>query len=140
MGARLTQTEEQWQQVVIEYAQLMGWLVAHFRPARVGDSWRTPVAADGVGFPDLVLVRGPVLIFAELKSDTGKVRPEQQAWLDALGALDSPIATAYADAYGEAASDGIAPWPAGVKVAAVHAFVWRPRDWGVVQGVLRRVA
>jgi hypothetical protein len=38
------------------------------------------------GFPDLVLVRPPRLIFAELKSETGKVTDAQQAWLALLEA------------------------------------------------------
>jgi hypothetical protein len=39
------------------------------------------------GFPDLVLVRGDRLIFAELKSETGKTTPEQDAWLADLRAV-----------------------------------------------------
>ena len=39
------------------------------------------------GFPDLVLVHTTTgrLIFIELKSDKGKVRPEQDVWLQHLG-------------------------------------------------------
>ena len=39
------------------------------------------------GFPDLVLVhqRNGRLIFVELKSDKGKLRPEQQVWAELLG-------------------------------------------------------
>lgn len=42
------------------------------------------------GFPDYVFAharREPRLIFAELKSETGKVRPEQKEWLDALSTI-----------------------------------------------------
>ena len=39
------------------------------------------------GFPDLCLVRGKRLIFAELKTDTGKLTADQEAWLIALGAV-----------------------------------------------------
>jgi hypothetical protein len=45
-----------------------GWRAAHFRPARTAKGWRTPVAADGAGFPDLVLVRRTRIVAAELKS------------------------------------------------------------------------
>lgn len=43
------------------------------------------------GFPDLVLVKGTRLIFAELKADTGRVSPAQQRWLDALGATSRAV-------------------------------------------------
>ena len=75
---------------IIDQAHAQGWIVAHFRSARVlkdgEETWRTPVQADGAGFPDLVLVRGPRLLFVELKSAEGVVSPEQQVWLKALAA------------------------------------------------------
>jgi hypothetical protein len=47
------------------------------------------------GFPDCVLVHPKKgrLIFAELKSETGKVTPEQQSWIDAL--MDVPGVEGY---------------------------------------------
>lgn len=51
-----------------------------------------------------MLVRAPVVMFAELKTEAGKVRPEQRDWLDALGRCE------------------------GVK-----ASLWRPRDWPEVE-------
>lgn len=87
----LTVSEAQLQEQVLDLAQLAGWMVAHFRPARVGHGddqrWVTPVAADGKGFPDLVLAhpqRG--VLFRELKSAKGQVSPEQDAWLQVLTA------------------------------------------------------
>ena len=77
-------TEAEFQKQVIDAAHLFGWRVAHFRPARTAHGWRTPVAADGAGFPDLVLVRNHQLIFAELKTDTGKLSDAQRGWLEAL--------------------------------------------------------
>lgn len=77
--------EEDFKRRVIETAQTYGWLVAHFRPARTKTGWRTPVEADGAGFPDLVLARDGVVLLAELKSETGRVDVEQQRWIDALG-------------------------------------------------------
>lgn len=80
--------EGQLQSDVIELAQLLGWKVAHFRsvPVKRGDSvrWETPVQADGKGFPDLFMVRGERMIFAELKAGKNKMTPEQDAWMDAL--------------------------------------------------------
>lgn len=76
-------SEADWQEQVIDLAHLYGWKVAHFRPARTDKGWRTPVAADGKGFPDLVLVRDRVLA-VELKADGGKLTVEQRHWLDAF--------------------------------------------------------
>jgi hypothetical protein len=101
--------EHDFQRQVIELARFCGWRVAHFRPAQAARGrWLTPVAADGAGFPDLVLVhpRRRLIAFAELKSDRGRVRPEQAAWLAAL------------------------------REAGVAAFVWRPRDWAAIQAFL----
>lgn len=77
-------SEAQFQRQVIEFAQRLNWRVAHFRPAQnARGDWRTPVAADGKGFPDLVLVRERVL-FVELKVNGNKLAPDQVAWRDAL--------------------------------------------------------
>lgn len=104
-------TERQLQDAVIECARLLGWIVAHFRPAQTGRGWRTPVQADGAGFPDLVLVRARDgrLVFAELKRAGGSTRPNQQRWLHALGRT------------------------------AAETYVWRPVDWtsGRIEQVLR---
>lgn len=96
---------------VIDLAHIYGWRVAHFRPARVGKSWRTPVQGDGKGFPDFVLARDGRVIFAELKSNTGKLSDEQQEWLHALaGEWETPNHKVY---------------------------VWRPRDWDEIVATLR---
>jgi hypothetical protein len=76
-------TEDDLKATVIGMAQSFGWRVAHFRPARTEKGWRTPVEADGKGWPDLVLVRDRV-IYAELKSARGRVSPDQEAWMSAL--------------------------------------------------------
>lgn len=78
-------TEDEWASWVIGYASWHGWLCAHFRPAKTAKGWRTPVSGD-VGSPDLLLARHGRVLNVELKTDRGRVRPEQQAWLDALGA------------------------------------------------------
>lgn len=108
-------SEESLQSAVIDLAQLRGWKVAHFAPARTEKGWRTPVRADGKGFPDLVLVKGRRLIFAELKSQKGRVSPEQAAWLDALSG----------DAF-------LAPG----EYRDVEVKVWRPADWPEIEAVL----
>jgi len=104
-------TEAQFQRQVVELAKLCGWSVAHFRPARTEKGWRTPVTADGAGFPDLVLARPPELVFAELKSERGKPSPAQVRWLEALC---------------EVAAEN--EW--------VRCYVWRPSDFEDVRAVL----
>lgn len=86
---RYNLTEAEWQRQVIQVARTFGWRVAHFRPSlRQSGRWSTAVAADGAGFPDLVLVHKLTgdLIFAELKRDCGKLRPEQEQWKAAIQA------------------------------------------------------
>jgi hypothetical protein len=84
---------------VLKAARLYGWLAAHFRPALTSRGWRTAVSGDGAGFPDLVLVRGDTVLAVELKSETGKLAPEQERWLRALAN------------------------------AGIPSEVWRPEDW-----------
>lgn len=68
---------------IIDLARTLGWRVAHFPPIRTsrgGKSWwLTPVAADGKGFPDLLLTRERILV-AEVKGDGDSLRPEQREW------------------------------------------------------------
>ena len=80
----MTLSEKDFQAQVIDLARLQGWLVHHSRPAqnRRGQ-WSTPIQGDP-GFPDLVLVRGPRCIFAELKREGAKPAAEQRLWLEAL--------------------------------------------------------
>src|SRR5262249_33147361 len=91
---------------VIQLARLHGWRVAHFRPARTVRGWWTAVQGDGVGFPDLVLVRGGTVLVAELKVGNNRLSPPQRAWLAAFAA------------------------------AGIPAHVWRPADWPQVERLL----
>ena len=78
-------TEEQFQKEVICAARSLGWKVAHFRKARrQSGKWSTPVAADGAGFPDLVIAKDGWVIFAELKTQRGVLKSHQNEWLKAL--------------------------------------------------------
>lgn len=77
--------EDDFQAAVIELARYSGWRVAHFRSVETPSGHRTPVAADGVGYPDLTLVRERT-IWVELKSARGRRTEEQRAWGDALEA------------------------------------------------------
>jgi hypothetical protein len=60
------------------------------------------------GFPDECLLRPPRLVFAELKAERGRLKPDQEAWLDELR-----------------------------QVPGVDAYVWRPADMDEIATVLR---
>jgi hypothetical protein len=69
-----TMTEKQLQGNIVLAARELGWMVSF-----AWKSYNSPA-----GWPDLVLAKPPKLIFAELKSQKGKLRPEQERWRDAL--------------------------------------------------------
>ena len=91
-------TEEEFQRQVTDLATFCGGIWYHTHDSR----------HSAKGFPDLCLVKGKRLLFLELKSERGKLTPEQVAWLNALH-------------------------EAG---AETHAF-W-PRDWAEIEQELTR--
>lgn len=93
-------TEAQFQRQVVQLARLLGWLVYHTRDSRGSDA----------GYPDLTMVRGRRVVYAELKSARGRVKPEQAVWATALAAVGG----------------------------AVECYLWRPGDWDQIQQVLSR--
>jgi VRR-NUC domain len=103
-------TERELQDAIIQAARLLGWRVMHQRPGRTLDGWRTAVQGDE-GFPDLVMLRPPRLIFAELKSKKGVLSQAQALWLNGFRASGPAIET----------------------------YEWRPQDWehGDIEDVLR---
>lgn len=90
-GAPLSEAE--FQRQVTDLATMLGWSWAHFRPARTSHGWRTPVSGPlGAGWPDLTLIRGDRIIFAELKSDRGRPTPDQTFALTLLsGAAETYV-------------------------------------------------
>ena len=93
-------TEKELDAAIRELAVLCGWRRYHtYR------SIRSPA-----GFPDLVLVRPPRVIFAELKSDDGIVTALQSEWLDDLR-----------------------------RCPGVEAYLWRPTDLEEIGKVLSPV-
>lgn len=109
MAARLTdrekmlraQTESQFQSTVMQVADLARWKSYHAPENRpvLGRGGKTYIQNVRAGFPDLVLVRGERLVFAELKREKGVLTPGQPEWHEAL---------------------------AGVP--GVEVYVWRPSD------------
>jgi VRR-NUC domain len=77
-------SEKLFTQQVIDLARWHQWRLCHFRAGinRRGQ-WQTAIQGDR-GFPDLVLVRRDKLIFAELKTHSGRITSEQDQWLSDL--------------------------------------------------------
>ena len=104
VGVSVPQTEAQFQRAVVEYARLRGWLVYHTYDSRRSQG----------GFPDLVMVRvgaqAPMVVFAELKAEKGKLSREQDLWLGKL-------------------------WHCETERMLVR--VWRPSDWPEIEEVLK---
>jgi hypothetical protein len=100
--------EAEFQAAVVQLARLRRWRVAHFRPATLTNGKTiTPVAADGAGFPDLVLAKPRVgVVFAELKARRGRLSPAQTQWVECL------------------------------RSAGAECHVWTPDDWDVIERVL----
>jgi len=74
-------TERDWQNQVHRLAFSLGWKYYHAPDNRPVNGRIQKVVA---GFPDLVLVKGERLIFAELKRELGIVAEAQTEWLAAL--------------------------------------------------------
>lgn len=109
----LNMSEADFQTMVLDLARVHGWLVHHVRPGRTaGGGWVTAIQGD-VGFPDLVLVHKTreQVIFAELKTQKGKMTAGQRTWLDALEGVQA------------------IPW--------VYVKVWRPADLPEIRELLR---
>lgn len=85
-AAGAAETEAGFCRAVIALARLRGWMVFHPLPLRTARGWATGTQGDA-GYPDLTLARGGRVILAELKTDKGRLRPDQAAWLAAAGAV-----------------------------------------------------
>lgn len=79
-----TLTETDLQRRIIDLAMLRGWRVAHIRPARTVNGWRTPMEGHP-GLPDLILAKDGQVLLAELKTERGRLTSDQRAWLAAAG-------------------------------------------------------
>jgi len=97
---KIALTEKDFESQIKDLARLFGWKYYH--------TWRS--IHSPAGFPDCVLVRQSRIIFAELKSEKGKVSPAQQEWLDALG---------------------------NVGDKDVQVYLWHPSDFDKIVEVLR---
>jgi hypothetical protein len=91
--------EAQWQRRITDLCDVLGLKWHHETDSRRSKS----------GYPDLSIC-GHGFLFAELKTERGKVSPEQQDWIDRL------------------------------RHAGVEVYVWRPSDWDFVRDRLVRLA
>jgi hypothetical protein len=92
-------SEKAFLQQIRELARWCGWLEYHPHDSR----------RSSPGYPDLCLCRPPNVIFAELKTATGRVTPAQEVWLQALG-----------------------------QCPGVETHVWRPLHWDAIVERLQR--
>jgi hypothetical protein len=101
-------TEEQFQRQVTDLARIRNWVWVHVRAGRtLSGDWRVPTSGPlAKGWPDLVLVRERI-VFAELKTDRGRITADQHAVHDLL------------------------------RAAGAEAYIWRPKDWDEIDFVLQ---
>lgn len=84
------ESETDFEKMVVAYAQSLGWHVMAVRRnvcvqrRNSGETYNvTPWLYDGDGWPDLTLVRDRLIVI-ELKSEKGRLRPDQVSWLSRL--------------------------------------------------------
>jgi hypothetical protein len=113
MGAPMVRrsgpTEEEFRLQVTEYAELNGCRVLHNYKTR-GRNNRYTTSTTIVGWPDLQIMRPPaLLVWAELKVGSNKPTPQQLEVLEFLRGF-----------------------------TGAHVHVWYPRDWPLIEKLLRR--
>ena len=87
------ETEAGFQQAIVELAELHGWYVYHTHDSRRSQA----------GWPDLVLLRSPRIIIAEVKTAKGRLTFAQRAVLQML------------------------------DDCGIETHVWRPADWECIE-------
>jgi hypothetical protein len=105
--------EAAFQQQVLDLARIYGWRAYHTHDSRRSEP----------GFPDLVLIRAPELIFAELKTSSGRLSPAQHEWIAMLSLVEEGIAQRAGD-------------PPESRLVEVN--IWRPSDFDAIHGRLAR--
>lgn len=122
------------QSQIAELAHLLGWETIAFRPALTKRGYRTPgTGSMARGWPDMTLVRARDrrLIFAELKSDVGRLSDDQKRVLEVLSALAGdywqPV---------QVHADGSTNWALAAHLK-IEVHVWKPKDFDRIQETLR---
>jgi len=75
-------TEREWQAQIVAIARTYGWHVHHHLISRGSEA----------GWMDLVIAGHDRVLFIELKTQLGKLRPEQITWLGVLAAAGCEVA------------------------------------------------
>jgi Holliday junction resolvase len=86
----LPTSEAQWMVTIGDALDLTGWAWIHHRPAhRKHGKWTTPTQGNSSkGFPDIVAVRSPRVLWIEVKTNAGRAIPEQKQWVESLRSSD----------------------------------------------------
>jgi hypothetical protein len=105
-------TEVRFQSQVVKLAGLLGWRVWHDNATNAPRACKAcgaplPVVRNAAGLPDLILVRRPRVVWAELKAQRGKLSDDQWAYIEEL------------------------------KASRQEAYVWRPSDFKTIERILR---
>ncbi len=90
-------TEAELLAAVVDLAHLRMWMTYHSFDSR----------HSAAGFPDICAVRGHRLLFAELKSQRGRLTADQRTWLEALA------------------------------LTGAETYLWRPSDFEQIEETLR---
>jgi hypothetical protein len=71
------------QKGIIDLAHTLHWHVVHNPTVETKQGWRTALAADSKGFPDLLLFRERVVAI-EVKGDGDRMSSDQLDWRDRM--------------------------------------------------------
>jgi hypothetical protein len=105
-------TERRFMGQVVKLAELLGWRVWHDNATNAPRACKacgtpSPVARNAAGMLDLILIRRPRVVWAELKSERSKLTDDQYATLIEL------------------------------RASHQEAYVWRPSDLDQITRILR---
>lgn len=104
---RASMSETEFQGAVAQLAGYHGWTVNHHRKTLSGRNGGWVTGTTLKGWPDLCFMRPPDMFFAELKTERGTLSKEQVATIALLRDCGQTV------------------------------YVWKPRDWDVIEGRLR---
>jgi hypothetical protein len=96
------ETEKSFMMLVVNAAHLFNWIVYHTFDPRKSEA----------GYPDLCMIRDGRIIYAELKTEKGKLTPPQEYWIERISQV------------------------AGKCYPNIRVFVWRPSQWEEIVSIL----